>query len=69
MALHSNHKQVLAVAMPSDLILPSNVILLAQDSWKQERMCSFSQRMSIFFCSMSLKTHRRYAGYHEATPA
>ena len=40
-ALHSNHKQVLAVAMPSNLILPSNVILHVQDSWKQEGKCSF----------------------------
>ena len=29
-ALHSNHKQVLTVAMPSNLILPSNVNLHVQ---------------------------------------
>jgi hypothetical protein len=38
LALHSNHKQVLAVAIPSDLILPSNVTSGTPEAWKQEKM-------------------------------
>jgi hypothetical protein len=49
--------------MPSDLILPSNVILLAQESWKQEKRMLIPNRMSIFFFEP------RYADRHEAESA